>query len=478
MENDTVAPDAMPLAAGDITGDGIADLVYPEGLVVSVPAEAQSDPQTDEQSYATIRPRYGPPWSEARFADLNADGFLDVACASNTGLDIDFFNGSGSIAINKFTVPTQRPTEHLAVHDFDGDLVDDLAFVELRDPSANTEQVFIAFGRKSGGPEAPVPAAHLGNVEQVAAFADDVTSTIANMIVVYLHTTSSRDPEYAPIELTTFVADGSVTESTSAALTIGSFLDPNQLDVLPFALAPSVDPYPDRRPEMWLLQDIPNKTHGPESIGWNLDEETRPLGGLSIEDELSARLAARDLDGDSLDELVFVAPNSDLTQCLINIASVAGEPPVLELRNVVALDSPCLESVVEVTDLDADDAPDIVVLVGHLEETREPLVLWNDGRGRFSSEDATSLTIDGENARSFTAFRGFDGSTEFALVTEQSLRVLRPLGAARAFGDERTLGTLELGSGVVAADVNGDGIVDLAVADAGNIRIFHAELVE
>jgi len=281
----------------------------------------------------------------------------------------------------------------------------------------------------------------------------------------------------SPIELTTFSVDGAVRDSTSGALTLGSFRDPDQIDVLPFALEPHEGDIADAPPQMWLLEDIENKTHSPKYLGWTLDERTRPFGGARS-NELSVRLAAKDLDGDSLDELVLVAPSQDFSQCIVNVASVVGEPPALELRNVVALDSPCLESVVEVTDLDADDAPDIVVLVGHLEETREPLVLWNDGRGRFSSEDATSIPIDGEKARSFTAFRGFDGSTEFALVTEQSLRVLRPLGAARAFGDERTLGTLELGSGVVAADVNGDGIVDLAVADAGNIQIFHAELAK
>lgn len=490
MLDEHVAPDAMPLAAGDITGDRIADLVYPEGLVVSIPTETEGG----EPSYATIRPRYGPRWSEARFADLNADGFLDVACASNTGLDIDFFNGTGTIAINRFTIPTQRPTEHLAVRDFDGDLVDDLAFVELRDPSRNTEQISIAFGQKSGGPEAPVPAAHLEDVEQIAAFADDPTSTISNMIIVYSQTTGGLETEYAlsflvgssdrvpasPVELTTFAADGSVQDSTSAALTLGSFRDPNQLDVMPFALAYRGGDLADAPPEMWLLENITEKSHSPQFIGWNLDERTRPIGGPSSTNEISARLAAKDLDGDSLDELVFVAPSDDAEAlCIVNVASVSGEPPVLELRDAVALDTPCYETVVEIADLDADEAPDIVVLVGELKQgPREPLVLWNDGQGRFSSEDSTSIATGGDNARSFTAFRAFDGSTLFALVTEQSLRTLRPLGADRAFGDERTLGTLELGSGVVAADVNGDGIVDLAVADAGSTRIFHAELLQ
>jgi hypothetical protein len=480
MLNETVAPDAMPLAGGDITGDGIADLVFPGGLAISL-----IDPETGEIGYATTRPRYGPRWSEARFGDLNADGFLDVSCASNTGLDIDFFNGTGTIAVNQFTIPTKRPTEHLAIRDFDGDLVDDLAFVELRDPSSSTEQISIAFGRTSGGPEAPVPAAHLEDVSQIAAFADDIDSTSANLIVQYeqageqalgfLVGSSDRVPA-SPIELTTFSVDGAVIDSTSVALTVGSFRDPTQIDVLAFALEPYEGKLADAPPQMWLLEDIANKTHSPKYLGWTVDERTRPLGGPSAEDELSARLAAKDLDGDSIDELVLVAPGDEEARCIVNVASVVGEPPVLEHRDVVALDTPCYETVVEVSDLDADDAPDIVVLVGELAGTREALVLWNDGRGGFSSEDATSLATEGEKARAFTAFRAFNGKTLFALVTERSIRLLRPLGSARAFEEERVLATLDFGSGVVAADVNGDEIVDLAVADAGSVRIFHAEL--
>ena len=481
---EAVAPDAMPLAGGDITSDGVADLAFPGGLAISA-----IDPETGEMGYETTRPRYGPPWSEAIFGDLNADGFLDVACASKTGLDVDFFNGTGTFVINQFTIPTERPTEHLAIRDFDGDLVDDLAFVELPDPSSGTEQISIAFGRTSGGPEAPVPAAHLEDVSQIAAFADDIDSTSANLIVQYSQT-DSRGTEQAlgflvgssdrvpasPVELTTFSVDGAVIDSTSVALTVGSFRDPTQIDVLAFALEPYEGKLADAPPQMWLLEDIENKTHSPKYLGWTVDERTRPLGGPSADDELSARLAAKDLDGDSIDELVLVAPGDEEARCIVNVASVVGEPPVLERRDVVALDTPCYETVVEVSDLDADDAPDIVVLVGELAGTREPLVLWNDGRGGFSSEDATSLATEGEKARAFTAFRAFNGKTLFALVTERSIRLLRPLGTARAFEEELVLATLDFGSGVVAADLNGDEIIDLAVADAGSVRIFHAEL--
>ena len=68
---------------------------------------------------------------------LDADGNLDVACGSSLGLDIDFFAGTGRVAVNGFTVSTEGPTEHLAIRDLDGDLVDDLVFVETRTSSGD-----------------------------------------------------------------------------------------------------------------------------------------------------------------------------------------------------------------------------------------------------------------------------------------------------------------------------------------------------
>jgi hypothetical protein len=486
-----IAPDAAPLAAGDMTGDGRPDFVFPQGLVFS-----WVDPETDEPGYKTIRQRFGVPWSEALFADVNADGELDLACASNAGLDIDFFLGTGTIAINSYTVSTERPTENLIVHDLDGDLVNDLVFTELRRTEREPEQVSIAFGRRSGGPESPVPAAHLEDVDHLAAFPDDPTSTVANVIISFSQKDDQGNREHAigfivgssdrrpssPIELSTFSVDGSVETSTSVMVTVGSFLREDQIDVVPFGLKPKPPPegeepnFEDADPEMWLIQDIPHKSHAPERFGWPLDPKTRPLGGPSGTREVSARLAPADLDGDGIDEVVFVAPSQDGAECIVNVAGVAGEPPVLELLDVVALDLPCYETTLAIADLDTDGALDISVLAGEPENTRGPVVLWNDGRGDFDAEEATSAAAEGESATAFTTFHAFDGTITLAYVTESSVRLLKSRGHSRAFDDEELPLTLTQGTGIVATDVDGDGIVDLAVADSGNIHVLRAEL--
>ena len=485
--DDSFDPAAMPLAGGDISGDGIADLVYPRGLALWI-----VDPATGEEGYATTRERFGQPWTDARFGDLNADGRLDAVCASNAGLDIDFFNGTGTVGVNAFSIPTERPTEGLAIGDLDGDLVNDVAFIERRNSADDFDRISIAFGRSAGPPEDPRPAAHLEDVEQIVSFVGgDSAGTIANLVALFAQTAdggaiqhalgfligSSERTPLSSIELTTFAADGSLRGSSSLAPAVGSFRNSRQTDLLPFALAleEGVDVV-DGDPELWLVQDIASKSHGPERIGWNLDPRTSPFGGPSGRDEFSARIAAKDLDGDGLDEVVFVAPDETGALCIVNVAGVVGEPPVVELRDVVALELPCYETALQFADLDTDEAFDIVLLAGELGETRGPVVLWNDGNGDFSGDEARPISLEGETAHAFTTFRSFDGKLILAYVTDLAVRLLHPVGDSRIFEQAGLAAELGHGTGIAAADVDGDGIVDLAVADSGSVRILRAEL--
>lgn len=481
--DESIAPDAMPLVGRDMTGDGAADFVFPEGLALST-----TDLATGMRGYITTRTRFGLPWTEAYFGDLNADGNLDVVCASNQGLDIDLFSGTTSFEVNSFTISTTGPTEHLLVRDLDGDFVDDLIFSEIRD-SPNEDQVSIAFGRQSGGPEPPVVISYLEAVDQIVAFDNDPSSTIANMMVLFSQTTAEGGEEHAiglmvgssdrspasPVELTTFAADGAVLTSTSVAVTVGFLREARQTDALTFALAPTTQSFEEAEPELWLIQDITNKSHGPEYLGWNLDPRTRPLGGPSDPSEVSIRLAAEDLDGDrNGDEVVIVAPSWEDGQCIVNVTGIVGDPPVLELRDTVSLEADCFESTLELVDLDMDGARDIVLLAGEGVDDRRPFVLWNDGRGDFSAEDATTIASGGEDTRAFTTFAAFDGTTTLAVVTEHSVRVVRPSG--RTFDEPAPIAPLQHGTSIVATDLNSDGIVDLVVADSGTIVVLPAEL--
>jgi VCBS repeat protein len=477
----------MPLAAGDLSGDGLAELVLPDGLRI-----AFREPDSGRVIYASSHEKFGAPWSEALFADLNANGKLDLVCASNTGVDIDFFNGTGTIAVNPFSIPTDRPVERLAVGDLDGDLVNDLAFVELRTISQSEERIAIAFGRGAGTPEDPVPAANLENVEQLASFGSDPTTSLANLVLIFeqqnaagnleralgfLTGSSDRSPG-SPIELTTFAADGSLDNTTSLSLTVGAFIESGRMDVVPLGMKRGREPYSTTSEfSIWLVQDLARRGNPPEAIGWGFDPEPVPLGGPLDEIALASRMTSGDLDGDGRDNLVFVAPGAG-GRCLINTARVdSRQAPELASQRSVVLESPCYDAEVVVTDLDDDSMPDLLLLAGEL-GSRELLVLWNDGSGGFDASSTTSLATHGENPRGFTHFRSAaDSPVKVAYVSELGARLLRSRGSERGFDDEGLIiADLAFGTGIVAADVNGDRIVDLAIADAGNVRVLRSEL--
>jgi hypothetical protein len=477
-------PLAMPLSGGDLTRDGLAELVFPRGL-----AFAARDPDTGEVTYTVTHTKFGVPWTEAVFADMNGDDELDVACASNTALNVDFFNGTGTRGVNPFAVPTERPVERLAVGDFDGDLVNDLAFVELRTLSRSKEQISVAFGRPAGPPEAPVPAVHLDDVEQIASFAGSSSSVISNLVVIFEQASFAGDPLRAlaflagssdrspasPVELTTFAEDGSLESCTSIALTAGAFVRPERMDVMPFGI---MDDGGQASLRVWLLEDIGSRQNAPRSIGWGLAPETKPLGGPLGDEQLSARLSAGDLDGNGLDELVFLASDESGERCVVNLARVSsGTDPELVGQRALFLERPCFESQLDVFDVDGDDFPEIVLLAGEL-EARELLVLWNDGAGGFGAAESSSVAVHAENPRAFTRFRSaLDGSVVLAYVTEPSVRLMRSLGGERRFEDTGRVGELGHGTGIVAADVDGDGVPDLVVADSGSVRVLRAELL-
>ncbi|HVR21651.1 MAG TPA: VCBS repeat-containing protein, partial [Polyangiaceae bacterium] len=468
-------------------GDGIAELVLPEGLALSF-----RDPDSGGILYALSHEKFGAPWSEALFADLNGNGKLDLVCASNSGVDIDFFNGTDTIATNPFSIPTDRPVERLVVGDFDGDLVNDLAFVELRTLSRSEERIAIAFGRGAGAPEDPVPAANLENVEQLASFTNDPRTGLTSLVLIFeqqnaagnleralgfLIGSSDRSPA-SPIELTTFAADGSLDSTTSLSLTVGAFVESGRMDVMPLGMKRLREPYSTTSEfRMWLVQDLARRGHAPEAIGWGFGAEPLPLGSPLDEIALASRMVSGDLDGDDLDELVFVAPNEG-GRCGINTARVdSRQAPVLASQRSVVLESPCYDAEVGIADLDDDSMPEILLLVGEL-GSRELLVLWNDGSGGFDASSTASLATHGESPRAFTHFRsGTDSSVKIAYVSELGARLLRSRGSERSFDDEGLIiADLGFGTGIVAADVNGDRIDDLMVADSGNVRVLKAEL--
>jgi hypothetical protein len=478
---------AMPMTAGDFTGDGAAELVYPDGIMFSDIGESRSDLGYENR-------RGGEDWSAALIADFNANGAPDFVGVSNRNLNIDFLNGTATPRVNPFVIPTAFPIEHLAVADLDGDLVNDLAFTQAGAPDQPLG-LAVAFGNRMGAPSLPMIAARLPNIRQIGSFGQSTGTTTHRMFATYEQIDDSGDTGSAvawleasgardfinALELTSFAANGSLEGDAGVGVITGAFVQPGRVDALVLALGSNIDQ--ERSPNMWLLQDLRGRRSRPEDLGWSFDPSLTPLFGLEIKSRvprLAFSTAAGDFDGDGLDEFVIAAPDQAAEHCLLSRAHIMSDAESAKLvaQAPIWLEPRCTgESRLGVHDLDEDGAAEIVLLTGDSQGPRRLSVFWNDGGGDISAESESVLAGEDENPQAFAVFRATSQSPlTFAYLTSSALRLLRVSGRELVAVEEQPELGFERGSSLVATDIDGDGIEDLVAADAGNIRVLMAEL--
>lgn len=152
---DTVSTTRWPIAVGDVNADGRVELVGTGGIYLAT-----------ELGLCAITPGLAT-WSEAVVDDFNRDGLADLAAVSLLTRQVDFRIGTPSGLFNRFTVPTENPPTRLRTGDFDGDLVRDLAVVELDQLAGSAEEsLSVLFGESQGAPSPPVS---MGRLDQIIA---------------------------------------------------------------------------------------------------------------------------------------------------------------------------------------------------------------------------------------------------------------------------------------------------------------------
>jgi hypothetical protein len=470
----------MPLAAGDFTGDGVIDFVFGDHLLVSRIATLGTPPV-----YVADHANLGARWTEAKIADLNGNGKPDVVAASSGALDVDFFNGTGAEHLTAFSLPTNGPVQHLAVGDVDGDLVDDLAFVETAAAEGERDTVMIAFGTLARPPSAPLAVARVGHAVQLTVYyqggvafllvsSDETVDGRLSGALAQLDGGGDRIP-FAPYELTSFASDGSVQGQAALGLAVGHFSGTEKSEALVLASGTPVD----NPLQFWLVRLLDSANTPPIRFAEVLGSRLEPLSGSGFDGRLNLAGVSADLDRDGHDEAVFAMPADQQQHCgLVVVGVTPGASTALVTRGTIVLDQPCRGPDLLPVDADGDGSVDLALLTGSTGlADRKLLVVWNNGKGEFSNADVSTVNGPDQSPRAFTAL----GATAlrpfgFAYVTDQAALLASATATRRQFAEARVLTPLRNGSGIVAADVNGDGVADLALASSGNLTVLKAQL--
>lgn len=460
----------LPVAVGDLNGDGKADFVAPTGIYVTNPFGATP--------YAKSVDKPAGLWTEGAIADMNADGKPDVIAASDSELDVDFYVGNGTLELNPFTISTSGTVSQLSVGDFDGDRVNDLAIAQVPADTSLPNDVSIAWGQSSAQPLPPTRVGQFATVTQAVALPRPFT-TLADLAVVAHPSTSAtttlisellanggRQP-IAPY----FLTQPGVADDTAIAIAAAPFLGTPHVDLAAVGYAQS-----GSSPSFhyWIAPAT-----GDAQFASPVASSTLPSGFLPYitvgdiqRDEALASWGKLVPGGAPV--FVTAAPNASVTtSAFLPGQASPGNPPSMSAGAVIPFDvdvSP--EGQLEFTDVDLDGAEDAVLLTGANIGMRALYVAWNDGKGNFSTSRALQVNVGNDTPEGF-AFVSADtsGVPRIAYVTRHSIILATVDAKGRSISSRTTLLATTSATGVAAGDVDGDGVQDLAVADEGNVTI-------
>lgn len=488
----------MPLAVGDYSGDGVADFVEPERLLTS-------RKQSSGTSYFTSYTNRAEAWTMAEVGDLNGNGLLDVVAATEGANSLAFFNGTGGPFQIGTTLVSQGPLRLLTTGDFDGDLVRDIAWLQAG-AGDESDSLAVAFGVRDLVPLPAKRVAELSGAEQLGHYG---SLGLDNLFIASEQRVDGVDytkltlfdngPDrlpFAPYSLVTFATDHGIEDSSAAVIVAGAFTKPDVTDVVALG-SPTFKPEPGKEIQWqaWLLPDIGSGKQQPRLLAGDLPAGVEPINAAGADGRrrLSVMGTAADVDGDGLDEALWLASRGE-AGCSLFVTSIDGQDSKFSDLARLDLEEPCPSPELSAADLDGDGALDLLVLIGDpAQKPRRLQLLFNDGKGGFSEEDRRFVGgPKGHDVRGFSVFTTSASSsahctppTRLAFVTDNSLNVASnaldaesPCQGAqpRQLDQVTTLQAFDDARSVTVTDPNGDGIEDLVVADAAGLWLVEAHL--
>jgi hypothetical protein len=506
------------------TATSTGDAVGPHGLLVAFERAvgvarfarptATGGKQTPALSFSISYLRSSS-WTTAAIGSVNGDTIPDVVGGSRNDTDLDVLRGSGGLLFSVATIATGTTTEALALGDFDGDLVNDIAFSSsLLDAQGATDSTLsVVYGRRTATPDPVVLVARYPNttIEQVAAAelaipgtAVDITAELAvvtsdgnggNNAVSVLRGDGNRLP-ISPLSLS---AAGGIAGDTLATVAVRtSSADDSTRFVM----------IGDSGPEgIFLWRET--STAGATERGTRLPDCATEVDATAPASDTSLRLrrasgVAVDLDGDAIDEVVAAVTCQNgkflylfaLDGDTWTVRAGGASWPIVSPAAATGGDDPN-DGAAEVGaitlsrgDIDQDGFVDVLAQLDGTGPSRRAdvrtLAYFGNGTSGIDALPGaapTELRVDDAPVVSttFLARSSLTGAPKtFVVATREGAFLSANEPGSRAFAYTRlAVGSAASSSGdridirtLHGADVTGDTVDDLIVADSSGIHLY------
>jgi hypothetical protein len=417
-------------------------------------------------------------WNDAVIDDMNLNGLPDVVAFAPGS--IDFYNGSGGVLLNGKHITLDGIATHVAVGDFDGDFVKDIAVSTKNDSTGlTTDSIDVSFGTFTGFPIEPVSVGRLANLAQLEPTFFDYRISGSPDLINTLFALGNGETG----DLVVSILQGNPDRLINSPYFL---FDPGAPGSNVSIITTAVGDFTGKSPNHEGIGGVSTSTAGaglwftPMTGDAQVDVANTIFGKLPANVTLAnvaferTVAAAIDVGATPGKELLVVQPDAffltSVPQSGTDWPSLAYEP----LQNVAPVPDKGL--VVRVIDVDGDGDDDVIV--EYLASgTFAAKIILNGMNGTLSFANAPALTLP-DGALAVTAIHANkDGSTQIAALSAKGVYLAQMTNGV--LGPWTTDPIIDLSSvtvkDMIAGDVDGDGVDDLVIATSKGFVVYFGD---